>query len=165
MGDILSLTNRYVSKGIIVDTNVFLLYLAVKCDRRFARSWTRIQDFEEKDYDLIVTYLGPFVRQIVTPQIIAEVSNLWPNYELPRDKAFIDGAIELIVECSEHHTRLESLVENRWLSRIGFTDVSICEAARRLDYLVLSTDFELVGRMEKDGLPVVNFNHLRPLDL
>jgi hypothetical protein len=62
----------------------------------------------------------------------------------------------------EQYVPSPMVVENSPFVRLGLTDVVIAKIAEG-EVLVLTDDFRLSQHLERSGLAVVNFNHVRML--
>lgn len=73
--DTFALINRYTSKGILVDTNILLLYFVGGIRRSRISQFNRTKQFNTKDYDLLIALLSDFRTVATTPNILTEVSS------------------------------------------------------------------------------------------
>jgi hypothetical protein len=78
MEEINQLLGRYKSRGILIDTNLLLLYFVGKYDPRRILSFgrTKSRAFTLEDFKLLLVVFDYFDRVITTPNILTEVSNL-----------------------------------------------------------------------------------------
>jgi hypothetical protein len=159
------LISQHSRSGILVDTNVLLLFFVGRYDRELVERFGRTADrFVSRDYDTLVGFLQGFERIVTTPHILTETSNLMGHLS-GRAKA---GCFALLVRSFE--TVRETYVPSAELAqrapdsfgKLGITDTAILEAAAE-PYLVLTDDFSLYNRLTSKGLAAVNFNHLRDL--
>jgi hypothetical protein len=74
MNEIESLFSRYRQKGVLVDTNILLLYFVGATNRERISRFNRTQNFIPEDYDLLLQVLGYFQTIATTPNILTEVS-------------------------------------------------------------------------------------------
>ncbi|MEH2182111.1 hypothetical protein [Nostoc sp.] len=70
-----SLISRYHQKGILIDTNILLLYFVGTVNRERITRFNRTQQFIPEDYDLLLRIISRFRKLITTPNILTEVSN------------------------------------------------------------------------------------------
>ena len=71
----LKLVNRYATKGVLVDTNILLLYFVGTVNRDRIERFKRTKTFTTNDYDVLVRLLSIFQKIVTTPNILTEVSN------------------------------------------------------------------------------------------
>jgi hypothetical protein len=145
-----------------VDTNLFIGFLVGKYDRRQLINCRATKAFQPADFDLLEAFLNNFVILITTPHILTEVSNLagkLPESQHAGFRKFLGGVITSITE-EPLEARKISMDES--FPRLGITDTAIGLISRG-KYLVLTDEFELYGSLEKRGIDVVNFTHIRML--
>jgi hypothetical protein len=144
-----------IFNGLIVDANLFLLLA-------FETSHKRTNGMDE---ELIITRRIASccsergAKLILTPHIVAEVSNMIINrgkkFNFSGDANFIK-LTGFLREAQEHSVEKELILENTHLSYVGFTDLSILEAAKKKNYGVLTVDNELFCRLVDEGRQAVN---------
>lgn len=152
-------------RGIIIDSNLLVIYLVGLYGKeyveKFLTSKTLLGDFE------IIKWLMQkykFEKCIVTPQIMAEVSNLtFDHFTEPGLTTYIQRALTFIKNAHEEHTHKDELLSKYHLPKLGFADSSIIEVAKKGNYLVLTEDVKLAAMLSKEGCVALNINHLRML--
>ncbi len=157
------LIRQYKQSGLLLDANLLLVYTIGWYDRSLFRRMSRLDDYDEDDFDLLVRLVNQFQRHITTPNILTEVSNLsttaiWENYHAGYLTVF-RTIIETLTERFPVSTQVAQLPI---FTRLALTDASIERVARNR-YLVVSADLDLVDHLEKQKIAVINFNHLRDL--
>jgi len=154
--------DRYASKGVLIDTNLLLVYLIGTFDRSFLQRFPRTQNYTSNDYDILSCFLERFHRVIVTPHILTEVSNLsLQALKDPYAEDFFASMAHVLGSHVEKHIPKERILPSPHLARFGFTDLSIQETARELRCLVLSDDLRLVVHLGDCGLAAANFTSIR----
>ena len=148
----------YARKGILIDTNILLLYFVGTFDPDRILSFKRTAQFTLEDYRTLLLLLRPFERIVTTPNILTEVGNLSDKL----GASYLQLFAEQIGLMEEHYIDSRGIVAQEEFTRIGLTDTGIIHLSRS-EYLVLTDDFPLSQRLEKNGLDVINFNHIRPL--
>ncbi len=159
------LLQKYRGKGLLLDTNLLLLYLVGAVHPARVATFKPIanQGFLRQDFDLLLRIAGSFKKMVTTPHILTEVSN--HSVKLKRDEGItfcrVIGA--LLKNWDERYTESALLCQREEFQKIGLTDTAIGEtAAGRC--LVMTVDFELAGHLQKRKVDVINFNHLRFLN-
>ena len=162
-GYLAGLLRKHRSHGIIIDTNLLLLYLVGIYSRPFIAKFKRTQKYSVEDFDAVVGLAGNFKSIVTTPQILAELSNL--SFQMPKSKLreYFGYLVDLLQKVREHYVEKDQLIRSNLLARIGFTDLSIIEAAKQGDYLVLTDDFETTGYLHASKCGVINLNHIRTI--
>jgi len=153
--------DRFASKGVLVDTNLLLVYLIGTFDRSFLQRFARTKAYTPEDYDVLANFLNEFHRVIVTPHILTEVSNFSLRIKQPYLERYFATMVAALDSHTEKHVPKERILPSPYLSRFGFTDLSIQEAAEELGCLVLTDDLPLVIHLDNCGVPVANFSSIR----
>ena len=74
--DVKALFARYQQAGILVDTNVLLLYVVGLVNRKRIPLFKRTKQFISEDFDLLAQIFQSFQRVVTTPNILTEVNSL-----------------------------------------------------------------------------------------
>ncbi len=151
---------RYYSSGIIVDTNILLLYFIGEYDINFIPRFKRTIQFTIEDYELLTLILRRFKRILTTPNILTEVSSLANSLKMNIKPHFFDSFSKNISMLDETYLDSKSLSKQDEFIKFGLTDIGIHQLANK-KYLVLTDDFTLAQYLKKHDVPVVNFNHIR----
>jgi hypothetical protein len=150
---------EYRTKGVLVDTNLLLLYVVGVYDLSRIERWNRTSAFTEDDFELLDRLLNQFQTVATTPHVLTEVSNFLGHFEDPR-RGCIELFRRLIPELDETHRASEELCEHRHFRQFRLTDTGIAEISED-SYLVVTDDFQLYQALANDEQAVINFNHLR----
>jgi rRNA-processing protein FCF1 len=160
MNDIQLLFSRYQQKGILVDTNILLLYFVGTTNRDRVGRFKRTETFLPEDYDILVEILSYFSKIVTTPNILTEVNSLANQLGEPeRTQCFAIFAqgISIFEEC---YLESKTIASDQHFTRFGLTDCSIVSFARE-QYLVLTDDLKLANHLQQQGIDTVNFNNIR----
>lgn len=159
-----ALLGRYRNAGVLVDTNLLLLYFVGFYDQRLIERWGRTADrFVAVDFDTLLVLLEGFERLVVTPHILTEVSNLLGYLRDPARTVCFGRFAEIIRSTMlEERTPGMDLSENPAFMLFGIADTSILDAAAG-SYLVLTDDLSLAAYLQGQGVDVLNFNQVRGL--
>ena len=76
MLDAAALIEKHRAKGVLVDTNLLVLFLVGTVNRQRILNFKRTGDFAIEDYDLLVRLVAWFGRLISTPHVLSQVSDL-----------------------------------------------------------------------------------------
>lgn len=159
--DPLQLVSRYSNKGVVVDTNLLLLYFVGRYQPNRIGTFKRTEQFTIKEYELLCGFLSRFQKIVTTPNILSEVSSLSNQFGEPARSEYFKKFAEGISSLDEHYSTSESLAHEAEFIRIGLTDTSIRSLAKGR-FLVLTDDFRLSQILLRVGVDVINFNHIRP---
>lgn len=151
---------RYQHAGILIDTNILLLYFIGLCSRQQIPEFKRTKQFTIEDFDLLVQIWNFFNKVVTTPHILTEVNSLAnqlsQNYKSEFYTQFT-SSLELI---EAHHQSAKTLSQNETFSRFGLTDTGIIQLVQG-KYLVLTDDFRLSQYLSSIQVDAINFNHIR----
>jgi predicted nucleic acid-binding protein len=161
-GDLDILLKRYRRKGVLIDTNLLLLWLVGRYDRELIRFHKRTHEFAPEDFDTLCGFLEEFAMLATTPNILTEVSNLAAQMRDPRGAAkFFDQVFtEEVRVLTETYVPSASTMEKSSFRKLGLTDCCIMALAKG-KYLLLTDDFRLSQCFESIGGHAVNFNNIR----
>ena len=155
------LISRYSQAGVLVDTNLLLLYFVGTFDRGFIPQYKRTKDFAVEDFDLLVRVIRCFSCLVSTPNVLTEVDNLSTGLLEPKRTEYFNALSSEVAVIKEHYVPSSALGSPRELQSYGVADLAIAGAASGR-HLVVTADFPLYGFLRKKGVDVVNFNHIRP---
>jgi rRNA-processing protein FCF1 len=163
----------HAARGIIVDTNLLVIYLVGLHDRKKVEHFLPGSRKGEivcfpKDFDILKSLFIKLSAKkfIVTPSILAELSNLtFDKFQDPSLHNYFRSTLAFIKMAEEKHTPKTDLLATYHLPVLGFSDSSIVETAKIEDCLVLTQDLKCATILEKEGCCVFNMNHLRTLTL
>ncbi|HKY38008.1 MAG TPA: hypothetical protein VJN18_18830 [Polyangiaceae bacterium] len=139
-----------------------LLLLAGTVDRKLIGRWKRTQTYVEDDFDLLNELLESHRGLVTTPHIAAEVSNLATSLSKQDHARFFELFAGYLRETKERSVAARDVALVDVFARLGLTDTAIVRFKRRSP-LVITDDLPLALHLERQRLPVVNFNHLRNL--
>ena len=163
MDEIERLLVAYRSKGVLVDTNLLLLYFAGLWDPTSISTFKRTASFSTLDFQLLAQVLSLFKRIITTPNILTEVNSL--SNQLPErvKDTYYRVFSRMVTILDENYVQSGTAVSVAGFSRLGLTDSVISQLAQSR-YLVLTDDLKLTIHLQTNGVDAINFNHLRILN-
>ena len=164
---------RHAAKGIIVDSNLLVIYLVGLHDTRNLERFLPGSKKGEivcfpRDFDILKALFIKLSAKkfIVTPSILTELSNLtFDKFQDPKLKSYFHSTLAFIKMADEKHITKSDLLKTYHLPALGFSDSSIVETAKKEGCLVLTQDLKCATILEKEGCCVFNMNHLRTLSL
>lgn len=160
MQDIKVLFNRYSQIGLLVDTNILLLYVVGLVNPQRITRFKRTQQFTPEDYELLNKILLSFKRIFTTPHILTEVNSLANQLGEPERTRCFQILAQIINELEEYYKPSREVAQHPEFQRFGLTDCSILTLAQN-SYLVLTDDLKLAVQLQRNGIDTVNFNNLR----
>jgi hypothetical protein len=161
MTDIAGLIRKHASTGVVVDSNLLVLYLVGRVNRRRITRFKRTRAYSEEDFEVLAGFLRSFRKRFATPTVWAEVSNLtdldWP--ELAKMRRIMREEMELTIE---EYRPSRDLAGYPVFATLGVTDASISDLSER-GLLVLTDDLDLHVWLLDHGADSCNFNQIRPV--
>ena len=146
---------RYRDKGILLDTNLLVLYFVGLHDRNLVGVHKRVTKYIPEDYDQLIALLARFRTVATTPHILAETSNLLDESL----RALLGVAVP---EFAERYTEGRIVIQDVHFARLGLTDCAIADVAAN-QFLVITDDLPLYLMLERRGIEALNFTYLRPI--
>ena len=162
MTDVSDLLAKYYTKGIIIDTNILLLYLVGRVNRERIPRFKRTAQFVPEDYDRLLKLFNNFQKVIATPNIMTEVNSLANQLGEPERTQCLNLFTWLISQIAEEYIESSIVARHNVFCRFGLTDCGIMLLAKD-KYLVLTDDLKLHLYLKAMGIDTVNFNNLRTL--
>jgi hypothetical protein len=150
-------------RGLLIDTNLWLLFLVGQYDPRLIKSYKRTRRYTAEDYDVMSQIVRLFPRLVTTPHILAEVSNLSAELRQARGGAYVSGEVSILATLDERPHPSAMLFRSRHFARFGLTDAGIVQVAPG-NCLVLTDDLPLANLLGSLSIDVVNFNHVRAIN-
>jgi hypothetical protein len=157
MADYLSiLLKKYQKKGIFIDTELLLLYLAGTAGIK-VKDFGRTAKFSENDFMLVAKFIDLFEIKNTSPHILTETSDLIGN----------QSNLHLILKgflCLASETYIESLkvAKNEAFDKFGLADTAIIELSKDSS-LIFTNDMPFFGYLRNRGIDVISLNELRNL--
>ena len=155
-----ALLDSHKASGILLDSNILLLYCLGAVDPSQIPKFKRTQQFVVEDYFTLTSVLSMFRNIVTTPNILTEVSNLSGHLADPLRSTYFRFFAEAIKLLQEQQISSVSVASGDEFARFGLTDAVLHKVAIQ-GYLTLTDDFRLSQYLNSKRLPVINFNHIR----
>ncbi len=151
---------RYQKSGILVDTDILLLYAVGLANKKRIPLFKRTQQFSIQDFDLLDQILRAFQKIVTTPNILTEVNSLANQLTEPERSQCLGLFTQIICKFEEQYHPSSRIAQFSEFQKFGLTDCGILNLSRN-GYLVLTDDFRLSAYLQSQGIDSINFNHLR----
>ncbi len=153
------LINKHRADGLLIDTNLLLLYLVGRTNKNRILTFKRTQRYTIEDFELVELLIAQFATLITTPHVLTELSNLGTlqGTELSRLRILFKETVE---HTQEFYDESRHIVSDAAFNRLGLADAAITTLCRR-SMLVLTDDLPLYLGLTQRGVDVINFNHIR----
>lgn len=147
-------------RKLLVDTNILLLYIVGSLSPDQIARHKRTKAFTVEDYWLLDSQLAKLGDIVVTPNILTEVSNLLGYTDDKARQELLSWLRSRVPSFDERFVPSREAVEAVEFSRLGLTDATILSCPIQ-DLTVLTDDIHLYLALQRRGIKVINFNHLR----
>ena len=163
---------KYLPQGIIVDTNIFILFLIGNYDPNFIKDCKALNDSNKKysidDFELLKKILKVFNRMVITPQVIAEISNLSITKSGLYGERFLQylrAVVKILREVEEHYEACKCLwgMEIGVVGRFGFVDMTMFELSKNINMPILTDDLPFFLYCSEKQRPSINFEYIKNL--
>ncbi len=155
--------NKY--KGLIIDTNLLLLFLVGSYDENQILSFNRLKKFSKEDFYLIDKFVTLFSDKIlITPHIITEICNLSDSLNKNKNYGFFKFLETQIEKYKEENLFSITLIknDNAAFYKFGLADSGIIDLAKQ-NSLVVTDDLALYHMIIERGFDALNFTRLMDL--
>lgn len=147
--------------GVILDTNIFLLFLIGNFDKSFIKDFKRTMKYDPEEFEWLNVYVSYFSTIYITPQILAETWNFVEKITEPKFSLFLESTLNIVDVIEEKYINKSRVVNNQSFSYVGVTDTSIIEAAIELNLLVITDDFRSFTYYSEHDVSVINLNQFK----
>jgi rRNA-processing protein FCF1 len=148
-------------RGLLVDTNLLVLFVVGSVNRSRIPRFKRTCQYTPEDYDLLLRAMAPFADRCYTvAHVMAEVSNLTdlPGAERAMARLCLQKALTVLAEPPV--ASIQAAGEDVF-PRLGLSDAAILVVAREQGCAVLTDDLDLYRALAERQVPVLNFTHVR----
>jgi hypothetical protein len=145
-----SLVTKYQARGVVIDTNLLLVYLMGKYSVDRLSRFKRTASYSEEDYELLVDIISKFSRVITTPHVLTEVSNLTGQLSGELRREFFQHFGEELKFLDEEFNPAFEVCRNHQFTYLGLTDSAIIRCSKSR-YLVLTDDAGLFYALSDEG--------------
>jgi len=157
---IFRLVSKYKNKGLLIDTNLLLVYFIGSYDRRRLSTFKRTIKYSLDDYAIITTFVEHFRVLVTTPHILTEVGNL--SNALPDEfkENYYQEFKKQVTVLNEIYEPSIKICDCECFGRLGLTDSCITLLSKG-KYLVFTDDLPLSSHLRSLNVDVLNLNHIK----
>ncbi|CAN2041225.1 PIN domain-containing protein [Candidatus Magnetomoraceae bacterium gMMP-15] len=153
---------KHRNYGIILDTNLLLLYLVGSYSLEFISKYKRTHQYTIEEYEWIQIITSYFVKIVITPHILAEIWNFIEKLNDHILASFINSAVKSLELFEEDYIcKNKILSDPKALKFIGVTDLSVIIAAKKGNYLIFTDDLRAFSAFLQHEVNAINLNHIR----
>lgn len=152
----------FSKNNLVVDTPLLLVYMVGCYDPAFISEFDRTKAYNEEDFSTLSKIFSRAKVIYITPQVLAELSNFSFYIKEPRLKSYLEVLIQKLANLEECYIDLKTLLFQSSIAvKIGFTDLSLIEVAKKKACLLITPDFKLTGMAKNSGCDALNYTQLR----
>ena len=157
----LELARRRATSGVILDTNVFLVFLVGSWNPTEIPKSKRTSAYTAEDYELLLAIVTKVGKLVTTPHILTEVCNLADTLNRKYNYALYQQLADIQTSFYAYERRQEAtrLMANPLFKSFGIADTSLIDASKC--HLVVTDEAACHNVISKAGGRVINLNHLR----
>ena len=155
------LAKKFRQKGILIDTNLLILLLVGSYNEDMISSFKRTTNYTVEDYRYLKVFLTGFEKHFYTPNILTEITNLTDSINSEPNFFFFQHMKYVLSAFKEESVSSDEIMQLKSFLKFGLTDALNCKLSDK--YLVLTDDLRLYSYLANQGLPAINFNHIRDL--
>jgi hypothetical protein len=153
--------SRYLRKGIAVDSGLLILLIVGRYDKSYIPEYKITSSFFPGDFELLANFVNHFRKVIVSPHVVAELSN--HSFKIPQRRLspYLDVFIRLMELFEERFLTKEVVLTHPCFKQVGVTDTGLIISCLEGPYFLLTIDHTLRVLAEKHGVDAMHFNELR----
>jgi hypothetical protein len=146
--------------GVLLDTNLLLLYLADKTSDQISDTWKQTEAFTAAHIMLLRELTTAARHLVTTPHILTEASDLADHGVPGRWRDGLRANLRaFMLETRERYVESRRIAGDDAILHLGLADLAQTFFSWRSRPLVLTVDADLTGALEKRKLPVMNLHH------
>lgn len=149
----------YYRKGVLLDTGPLLLLLVGKYDRGYIQHYLKLKSQSRDTFQKLDDFVKKFNNVIITPHILAELSNLANDMPEKRCREFLKQCVQQLERFNEVTIEKDLIIKQAQFPEFGVADTGIvvaCEQQYR-EFLPVIQDADLRQHLEDKGIDYVNF--------
>ena len=156
-------------EGIILDTMVLLLFFIGKYDYSLIKNFKPTHEYSKNDCELLDRIVRLFKKIIITPQVIAEMSNHSLSYlfsaRLQQYLCVVVNFLKNKERTEERHIKFKDWNDKNIgrLCSFGFVDMGMYEVSKQTGMPIL-TDDENLYNFSKKEIPIIKFSIIKYSD-
>jgi rRNA-processing protein FCF1 len=159
---------KYSRSGVLVDTNLLLVYLVGLYDitqgHQLVNNFKRTKGkYKSGDFDVLDAFLKNFHVRTTTPHLLTEVCNILDNELNYTARDICLGLIQKVIVDAfhEHYIPAKQLLAEDKVLTYGVADMGIMRSAVAGPYLVLTDDDPLSIYLNKVGVATLSLPEIK----
>lgn len=153
----------FFKNPVILDTGPLVFLLIGLCDPSKKNSGDIWQGHTQEELELLIKLIKPFKSIIITPQILAECTNLLnQKMDSSKHQFILTQIINPLRQFGEVYIEKNIILNYTEFSRFGSTDIGTIECSKKMNSLIITEDSDLKRFCYSNKIPCINFHELRP---
>lgn len=149
--------------GLLVDTNVMLLFIVGKYDLDYIENFPfrRTAHYSKEDFEKLLNVFSRFKKIIITPHTLTELYHLSEKVHSFKIEEYFNVFINVLLGFDEIYVDKNIILETPNLHKFGVADFAILSLASDKKYLVLSDDYKLSGLLRSKNIDSLSIYDVR----
>ena len=143
-------------RDVIIDTNIFILFLAGQINENRIKNYTRNSLYTKEDYYFLLDLLSNYDRIITSPNILTEVDNILNRITGEDKYKYLILVKTIYKQTIEKYIKTETISQNWYFDTLGITDSSILMMAKESE-LLISGDSSLCDHAKSLNIKTFDF--------
>ncbi|MBI1972991.1 hypothetical protein HYS50_03225 [Candidatus Woesearchaeota archaeon] len=150
---------KHLRKDILLDTGPLLLLLVGKYNSSLLPAFKRLSGRTEQEFMKLQAFLSKFRKIVVTPHVLAEMSNLAKSLGENTFSSFLERCVEDLKKFGETFIDKDEIIKRDEFKHFGITDTGIIIAGEKnYEHCVVMVQEEYLRRKcDNQGLCIINF--------
>lgn len=123
-------------RDVIIDTNIFILFLAGQINENRIKNYTRNSLYTKDDYYFLLNILSRYDRIITSPNILTEVDNILNRLTGEDKYKYLLLVKRIYIQTIEKYIKTETVSKNWYFDTLGITDSVILMMAKESELLI-----------------------------
>ncbi len=155
------LINRFKRKGLLLDSNLLLLYLVGLHDPTLIGDGkhNKLAKYTLEDFRILVRLKTLFRQTGTTPHVLTELSNLAGDFPESVKNLCFRSFRSSFATLDELPVSSLQAAQRTEFPYLGLTDCVLAQLTP--GFLMVSDDSRFIQKLAQSGLEALNFNHLR----
>jgi hypothetical protein len=152
---------KYLRAGIAVDSGLLILLTVGQYDKSYIAQFKVTSLWDGTDYELLANFVGHFRNIIISPHVLAELSN--HSFKVPQRRLapYLDVFVRLADHFEEVMATKNAVLAHAYPKQVGVADTGLIISCLKGPYFLLTSDRKLRGIAGKCGVDAMHFDELR----
>jgi len=152
----------FPTQAVVVDSNLFILYLVGIFKTIEIDLFEKSKQFGEKQFHLLTKVLGSYKKIIITQPVLTETTNHLDKLNRKYDTLFYRTILYSLLKFEDSPTKTIDILNGTAFCTLGFADSSLEILSSQ--YVVLTDDDDLYGHIISKKGKAIFWRHLDPKD-